>query len=116
MIPWERIESAASSGTLLPETTFRVKGPGIRRGEKALVYLIPNAKRPEKPSEKGFNISEFGDAYRQLVRSGEFTTAWFRANLAECFDEGDCNFKAIGAVFLLLGKASYTRGKYSCIR
>ena len=109
---FERILAVAPPGTVIPKPkakgVFLVKGPGIRRGEKALIYLIPNHKDPQKPREKGVTVSEIEAAYRELTRSGEFTRQWIIRNLPDCYREGGCNFTTIGGLFILLGEAKYS--------
>jgi hypothetical protein len=98
-----------------PEATadFKVKGWGSRRGQKALIYLIPNHSEPTKPYQKGVTANEFTLAYNELIKSGEFTRRWFNSELPACAKEGGCNFTTIGGVFQLLGIATYeSRGTY----
>jgi hypothetical protein len=108
-----------SPGTVIPKPEakgdFTIKGWGRRRGQPALIYFIPNHTNPQKPHEKGINTSEWEQAYRQLVRTGEFTRKWFYANL-DCADEGSCNFTPIGGIFSLLGLATYEgKGVYRSV-
>lgn len=107
-------------GTIIPKPAakgdFRVKGWGKRRGEAALIYLIPNHRDPTTPHQKGVTVSELQRARKQLERTGEFTRLWFKENLPDCSKEGDCNFTTIGGLFCLLGLASYeSRGVYSTV-
>lgn len=110
------IEKVATSGLILPKpeakADFRVKKWGMRRGERALVYLIPNHTNPQKPHEKGITESEFQRAYERLMQEGEFSHQWFNQHMSECASEGDCNFTTIGGIFQLLGVAEYQRAKY----
>lgn len=110
---FERILQIAPSGTVIPKPEakgeFRIKRLGTRRGERALIYTIPNHKNPEKPYEKGITASEFEIAYEELVASGEFTRQWFKRHLPKCEAEGTCNFTTIGGLFVLLGEAAYER-------
>ena len=104
-------------GTVIPKpeatADFKIKGWGERRGESALIYLIPNHKNPSKPLAKGVTISEFKRAHEQIMATGQLTRAWFNSNLASCAKEGGCNFTTIGGIFELLGLASYSsRGTY----
>lgn len=113
----ERIRSRASPGLEIPKPEakkkFLVKGWGTRRGEDALIYLIPNQKVPSKPHQKGITVSEFEAAYRQLTSTGELTHQWFDEHLSKCAKEGSCNFTTIGGVFELLDEAKYAkRGLY----
>ena len=102
----------AAPGTIIPKPKakkdFIVKGIGIRRNEKALIYLIPNHKNPEKPHEKGITFSEFEKAYKNLIASGEFTHEWFNKNLSKCSQEGSCNYTTIGGLFELLKISKYS--------
>ena len=100
-------------GTILPGTRYSVKGIYRRRGEAALVYRIPNRTDANGWYEKGVTESDCERAYERLTTSGEFSRAWFRENLPEADAEGPCNFIVIGKVFVLLGVAAYTRGKYT---
>lgn len=104
-------------GTIIPKpeatAEFRIKGWGIRRGEPALIYLIPNHKSPGKPLEKGITVSEFERAHAEITATGQLTRAWFNSVLDRCANEGGCNFTTIGGIFELLGLARYVgRGSY----
>ena len=99
------------------ENRFRREGLGRRRGERALVYSIPNHGSPGKPHEKDITESEFDRAYEELRNSGELTRAWFIKNLPGCAREGPCNYTTLGGIFELLGEATYSsRGVYKCLR
>jgi hypothetical protein len=87
---------------------FIVKEWRLRRGERALIYTIPNHKNPSKPHEKGVTSSEWEQAFERLQMSGEFTRQWFNQFMPDCAKEGDCNFTTIGGLFELLGLAEYT--------
>jgi hypothetical protein len=117
---FDRIVAVAQPGTIIPKPRAKtqvVKGLGVRRGESALIYLVPNIKNPRKPHQKGINILEFEKAYQQLLNSGEFTAQWFGDNLPECCNEGWCNFTTIGGLFCLLGEAKYVEpGMYQRTR
>ena len=108
---FDRIVKNAPPGTVIPKPAakaeFKVKGTGRRRGERALIYTIPNHKTPTKPYQKGITVTEFEQAYRQLVTSDRFTRDWFNRNLAACSKEGGCNYTTIGGLFVLLGEAEY---------
>ena len=115
---FDRIIRKAPPGTVIPKpeakSDFIVKGIGNRRGEKALIYFIPNNNNPQKPYQKGVTVSEFDSAFNELTTSGSFTKDWFKRNLPKCNAEGDCNFTTIGGLFTLLGEAVYQeRGIYS---
>ncbi len=102
------------AGTVIPKPRakgeFVVKGWGTRRGEHALIYKIPNNKNPDRPYEKGITVSEFKQAYEEIVKSGEFSSKWFKKNMNECSKEGSCNFTTIGGIFEMLGLAVYDYG------
>lgn len=106
----ERIRDKARTGTEIPKPAatepFRVKGWGIRRGENALIYSIPN-KRGGRPYEKGITVSEMRTAFKALQNTGVFTRSWFNQNMAACAREGGCNFTTIGGLFSLLAEAKY---------
>ncbi len=115
---FEHMLRIAPPGTVIPKPEakgeFRVKGLGMRRGEKAIINTIPNHQRPERPYEKGINISEFEAACKQLMTAGALTRQWFKDNLPGCESEGSCNFTTVGGLFVLLGKAKYAeRGIYA---
>lgn len=103
------IERRIRPGTVIPKPKARgdfiVKGWGRRRGERALIYYVPNHKNPSRPGQKGITVSEWQKASDQLFRNGEFTGKWFREYLPGCHDEGTCNFTTIGGIFELLGIA-----------
>jgi hypothetical protein len=108
---------AIPSGTIIPKPAARedfvVKGWGKRRGDSALVYFIPNHKHPEKPHQKGVNLTEWKLAFDRLVAEGEFSREWFDGTLPECAFEGGCNFTTIGGLMCLLNVARYAeRGVY----
>lgn len=109
----KRIRSVAPPGTIIPKPqarmAFRVKGDGIRRGYPALIYTIPNHNDPARPHEKGVTYAELERAYAQILRMGTRTRAWFQTHLANCYDEGSCNFTTVGGLFELLGEAVYER-------
>ena len=109
----DQIRLKLLSGVVIPKPAatadFIVKGWGRRRGDVALVYLIPNHTDPEKPHEKGITEEEFEVAYTQLTKAGELTRSWFNASLPACAKEGACNFTTVGGVFQLLGVAEYSR-------
>ena len=114
------IEQTAVRGTVIPKPEVRgdsiVKCWGRRRGERALVYKIPNHKDRKKPYayEKGITESEWVEAHNRLNESGEITRKWFRCAMAQCNAEGSCNFTTIGGVFELLGVARYVEARYLC--
>jgi hypothetical protein len=112
----QRLEQKIFPGTEIPKPEareiFTVKGWGKRRGQKALIYYVPNNEDPRKPHEKGVNVVEWELAYRELVRSGEITGDWFSQNLPKCAAEGYCNFTTIGGIFDLLGIAKYRDEAY----
>ena len=111
-----RIEARFPPGTTIPKPEaedYRVGGWGSRRGERALIYEIPNHKRREHPHKKGVTEEEFARAHEQLLSAGEFTKAWFKEHLPRCNKDGGCNFTTIGGVFLGLGIATREgRGVY----
>ena len=41
------------------------------------------------------------------MKTGEFSSQWFKRAMADCCKEGSCNFTIIGGVFVLLGNAEY---------
>ena len=111
----DEIKVNIQPGTNIPKPEakgfFTVKGWGIRRGERALIYTIPNHKNSKKHNEKGITESEWTRAYNQLME-GDFTRSWFKENLSACA-EGSCNFTTIGGIFEILGLTVYTsRGVY----
>ena len=71
-----RIEAAIEPGTVIPkpltDTEHRVTGWGIRRGERALVYSIPNHRNPARPHAKGVTVSDWEQAYEHLMSTGKF--------------------------------------------
>lgn len=103
------IREKIKPGTEIPKLTgscFQNKGWGRRRGEEALVYIIPGGY------EKGITVSEFNKAYCWLMETGSFSKKWFDENMQACAKEGGCNFYAIGGIFGLLGLVNYRRGEY----
>jgi len=112
----ERIRREVRSGTAIPKPRSTephvVKGWGTRRGESALIYLVPNRRDPSRPYEKGVNETEWRLAWERLKGTGVFSRAWFRKSMPACNSEGGCNFTAIGGVFQLLGEARHQHGEY----
>jgi hypothetical protein len=111
------IESKIMPGTVIPKrharADFKVKMWGRRRGERALIYTIPNHKTPAKPYEKGITVSEWVKAFKHLTDAGNLSRLWFNKFMRECAKEGGCNFTTIGGVFELLGYAARDdRGTY----
>ena len=104
-----RIENEILPGTVIPkpqtDREHRVKGWGVRRGECALIYTIPNHCTPSQPYAKGVTVSDWEQAYEQLMSSGTLKYSWFKSAMAECSKSGPCNFTTIGSVFMLLGIA-----------
>ena len=98
-------------GTTIPKpgarAQFKIKGLGERRGERAIIYLIPNHTDPSRPYQKGVTASEIERAHAQLLLSGRFTRAWFNSELKNAAREGACNFTTIGGLFELMGIATY---------
>ena len=111
-----RIRAEILDGTRVPKPkaeSYEIKGWGFRRKEPALVYFIPNRRKPENPWEKGITETEFVEAYDRLCEAGEFTRKWFNISIPKCAKEGGCNFTTIGGIFDLLGEASYSgKGVY----
>jgi hypothetical protein len=110
------IENVMTPGTTIrkpqAKADFVVKGWGIRRGERALIYTIPNHRHPARPYQKGITNSEWTRAFEHLRNAGDFSRTWFGRSLPACAKEGGCNFTTIGGVFELLGYAVYSRGEY----
>ena len=110
----DEILASFPPGTEIPKpeakAPFRIKGEGVRRGERALIYTIPNHSDPSRPHEKGVTASELESAYEQLLAARRLTRTWFNDYLYECAAEGSCNFTTIGGLFELLGDAEY-RGR-----
>ena len=92
---------------------FKIKGEGIRRKEKALIYKIPSHSKKQSYYGKGITETEYKISYQQLLDVGEFTREWFNKNLPNCAKEGSCNFTTIGGLFILQNYATYSeRGIY----
>ena len=98
---------AIPPGTLLPPN-YTVKG--ITCDGSALVYRIPNNKGG-RPSEKNIPGCDWKRAHDQLITSADFTRSWFRENIP-CAKNGECNFRVIGEVFVLLELADRKGAKY----
>ena len=112
------IEQVAVPGTVIPKPkargAFFVRRWGCRRGERALIYAIPNHRDERCPYEKGITESEWVMAHDRLTEAGQITRMWFRCEMPACEAEGSCNFTTIGGVFELLGIATYVqRGTYA---
>jgi hypothetical protein len=113
----DRVFKIASPCTVIPKPEakgkFRVERMGTRRGERALIYSIPNYNDPKNPYKKGITASEFEKAYDQLMHTGVLTRSWFKRSLSACEADGPCNFTTVGGLFILLQKATYAeRGVY----
>ncbi len=109
---FQQIKAAMKPGAFLPGTRYSVKGLGERHGEPAVVYRIPSNTARGKHSEKGVAESEWEQAYRQLMATGEFSRQWFNKNMGACAKAGPCQFLAIGAGFMLLEIANKKRGAF----
>ena len=84
-----------------------------RRGERALIYTIPNRRTPSRPYAKGVAVSDWEQSYDQLMATGTLEYSWFKSATAECSKCGPCNFTTFGGVFALLGIAvRHGRGVY----
>ena len=107
-------------GTVIPKPQARgdfiVKGWKRRRGERALIYTIPNHNTPTKPYSKGVTVSEWVQAFEHLIDAGDFSRSWFERSMSPCAKDGGCNFTTIGGIFELLGYATYDRGAYRITR
>ncbi|WP_057462792.1 hypothetical protein [Pseudovibrio sp. POLY-S9] len=106
------------AGSLIPkpnaQAPFTVKGWGKRRGERALIYNIPNHQNPHRPHSKGITISEWEVVATYLFEHRQLSRRWFNETLPACAKEGGCNFTTIGGVFEMLGLAEYQgNGLYS---
>ena len=113
----ERLEAEIAPGTRIPkpktDETYRVKGWGMRRGERALIYFIPNRRDASKPYQKGVTVSEWRLACERLDTTGELRSSWFTSALPRRSTEDPCNFTTMGGVFVLLGLAARAgRGLY----
>ena len=73
------LEEMVSPGAVIPKpqahADFIVKGWGKRRGERALVYSIPNHSNPSRPHETGVTSSEWEQAFERVTSSGEFSAS-----------------------------------------
>jgi hypothetical protein len=112
----DRILREIKPGTEIPKPAalfpFRFQGKGERRGQRTVVYTIPNHKDPTRPSKKAVTESELDYAHRQLLSAGRLTREWFKKHLPDCAKQG-CNFTTVGGLFVLLGEAEYQeRGVY----
>ncbi len=111
-----RIKLMIKPGMVIPKpdakSDFIIKGWGKRRGEDALIYYIPNHRNPNKPYQKGIAVSEWEQAFHELMETGSFSREWFNEHMEPCMKEGTCNFTTIGGIFELLGLARYERGDY----
>ena len=83
-----------------------IDGWGLRRGEPAIIYRMPNHSNPLKPHKKGVTETELRIAFSELQNTGRLSRKWFNENLKECRREGACNFTTIGGLFVLLGYAA----------
>jgi hypothetical protein len=86
----------------------KLEGWCIRRGERALVYSMPNHSKPDKRHKKGVTVCELRQAYERLVATGEFTRSWFKEWMPDCNREGACNYTTIGSVFELVRVAKHS--------
>jgi hypothetical protein len=77
------IKRVAPPGTVIPKPQARrrfiVKGEGMRKRQRALIYTIPNHSNPKTPYEKGITYLELERACQQLQRTGQLTLGWFLA-------------------------------------
>ena len=110
---FQQIKARVHASLVLSSSYTVVRYDSNREGEEALVYRIRQKSAVNgKPSEKRVAKSEFEKACAQLMKTGEFSTSWFKKNIPSS-GRAPCNFSVIGEVFLLLGVAhSHSRGKY----
>ena len=105
----DRLGAEIAPGTPIPkpetDETYRVKGWGVRRGERALIYLVPNRNDASKPYPKGVTVPEWELACERLATTGELRSSWFTSTFPEASRRSPCNFTTIGGVFELLGLA-----------
>ena len=110
------IEKSATPGKVIPKPaavgSYKVKDWGKRRGERALIYTIPNNSNPSFPHEKCVTEGEWVQAFERLMSEGELSRSWFEKKMAGCNKEGGCNFTTIGGIFELLGYARHEHGLY----
>lgn len=102
-----------------PETDneFRILRLGKRRREIAVIYSIPNHKKPSSHYEKGITYSELLQVLNELSETGFVTRSWFNKNLSECAKEGSCNFTSLCGILELLGYCKYSeKGKYEAVK
>ncbi len=104
-------------GVVIPKSQekgdFIIKGEGIKRKEKALIYKIPSNSEKQNYYEKGITEKEYKISYQQLLDKSKFTRDWFNKNFSNCAKEGSCNFTTIGGLFILQKYATYSeRGIY----
>lgn len=98
------------------QSDYFIKGWGFRRGERALIYKIPNHKNPLKPHEKGITVNEFEIAYKRIRSGKDLEKKWFKTNLTGCDKEGSCNFTTLGGIFQELGLVTYDQlGVYKVV-
>lgn len=118
----DEVERVVRPGTVIPKpqarAEFRVEGWRVSRGERALVYSIPNHADPSNPHKKRIRRSDFEQAYERLIESGELRSSWFKKNMPVCANDGMCNFTTIGGIFILLKHAIYDEqeGGYRHVR
>ena len=112
----QKIRDKIRPGTVIPKpqskADFKVKGWGIRRGEPALIYLIPNHNNQLKPYQKGVTVSEWQQAYTHLLKTGILDRSWFKNQFPHSAKEDPCNFTTIGGIFQLLNLVDYHERKY----
>lgn len=114
----DRILAALPPGTEIrkpeAEGRFTLKGEGTVRGERGVIYTIPNRKNPMKPGQKGVAASQLEKAFQQLKRTGRLTREWWNENVRHSDSEGGCNFTTVGGLLELLGEAQRVgRGVYA---
>jgi hypothetical protein len=81
----------AQSGDYIVEELW-----GESRGEDALVYSIPSRTPGARRNRKRVRKSEWVQAAKHLTAAGDFRHSWFKQFMPECYNDGTCNFTAIG--------------------
>lgn len=109
----DNLDKFKNSNIPKPKTESQfIKGLGNRRKEQAIIYKIPNNKKPGKFNEKGITKSEINFAFKIIYTKGIFRKVDFNRYLPECAKEGDCNFTTIGGLLQMLDIAYYEEGTY----
>ena len=88
-----------------PRSKSQLLGMCEKKGEPALGYQLPS-------TTKKVTITEFLAAYEELKKNSFINHSWYTKRFSNIDGNSPCNFTTVGAVFVKLGLAEYSKNKY----